>query len=159
MAAPRKTFRIEETAAAWVARRAEAFIAPSHMPPPALGPNGDTARVGEELSAVTRGAAEATQRILAAAEEIDQLAAHLAVTLKGRAEQDTALDISEAVIRIFEACNFQDLIGQRIGNALKTLRSKDAALGEEAERYLHGPRRDDEDGHMTQAEIDELFGF
>jgi chemotaxis protein CheZ len=87
-------------------------------------PNGDIERLGLdaahltrialELDAVVNGTAQATQKILAAAEEIDQAADNLSAALKGRIEQDVAQDIRDLVIRIFEACNFQDLIGQRI---------------------------------------------
>ena len=63
------------------------------------------------------------------------------------------------MLRIFEACNFQDLIGQRVGKVMKTLTSDPLPLGaDEAAPDLHGPRLDHDDGHMTQSEIDALFG-
>ncbi len=68
------------------------------------------------------GTAQATQKILAAAEEIDQAADSLSAALKGRIEQGAAQDIRDLVIRIFEACNFQDLIGQRITKVMATLK-------------------------------------
>ena len=88
----------------------------------------DMTRIAHELDAVTAGTAQATQKILAAAEEIDQLADNLSAALKGRLEQELAQDIADSVLRIFEACNFQDLIGQRVAKVMKTLTADDEAL-------------------------------
>lgn len=178
MAGPRKVFRIEQTAAARVGRGVDAAsipLQPVSVPlgstaiaaaEPADGPShdgettSDLARIAHELRAVTDGTAQATQRILTAAEHIDQLADNLSAALKDRIEQDAAQDISDLVITIFEACNFQDLIAQRVGKVLKTLKFDDAPVPiDDAAPLLHGPRLDDDDGHMTQAEIDALFGF
>jgi chemotaxis protein CheZ len=130
-------------------------------------------RIAHELEAVTSGTAQATQKILAAAEEIDQLANTLAAGLKGKLEQNLAQDISDLVIRIFEACNFQDLTGQRVAKALATLKFVEQhvshALDEiktamqarppvDSMQYLHGPRLDSDSGHISQSEIDALFG-
>ena len=145
MAEPRKVFRIEQTAAARLARRVDA------------APGSDLTRIAHELDAVTGGATQATQKILAAAEQIDQLADNLSAALQGRIEQDLAQDISDLVIRIFEACNFHDLIAQRVDKVMKTLNS-DAPAPDEATPQLYGPRLVHDDGHMTQAEIDALFG-
>jgi chemotaxis protein CheZ len=129
-------------------------------------------RIAQELDAVVGGTAQATQKILAAAEEIDQAADNLSAALKGRIEQDVAQDIRDLVIRIFEACNFQDLIGQRVTKVMATLRliedhmarviaetkyTPAASIVEDGERYLHGPRLDSDRGHVTQAEIDAMF--
>ena len=84
----------------------------------------DMTRIADELDAVTAGTAQATQKILAAAEEIDQLADNLSAALKGRLEQELAQDIADSVLRIFEACNFQDMIGQRVAKVMKTLAQK-----------------------------------
>ena len=118
------------------------------------------------------GTAQDTQKILAAAEEIDQAADNLSAALKGKIEQDAARDIQDVVIRIFEACNFQDLIGQRVTKVMAILKSVEehiARVVEEARhappsplaadglQYLHGPRLDSDRGHVTQAEIDAMF--
>jgi chemotaxis protein CheZ len=165
MAEPRKIFRIEETAAAYLTRGAARA--------PALSPRGsgarldeeavDVTRVARELDAVVSGTHEATQKILAAAEAIDQAANTLSAALKGRIEQGLAEDILDHVIRIFEACNFQDLIGQRTGKvmaALNAARLKTApkAARQQATQYLHGPRLDTDRGHATQADVDAIFG-
>ena len=123
-------------------------------------------RIADELDAVTAGTAQATQKILAAAEEIDQLADNLSAALKGRLEQELAQDIADSVLRIFEACNFQDLISQRVAKVMKTLSIEDTrecstrqerrAAAAEA-RDLHGPRLDSDKGHLSQSEIDAMF--
>ncbi len=128
-------------------------------------------RIANELLAVTNGTEQATQKILAAAEAIDQLANNLAAALKGKIEQDLAQDIQDLVIRIFEACNFQDLIGQRVNKVMMTLKFVEdhitSVLDEiknmstrpsaEAAQYLHGPRLDEDDGHASQTDIDAIF--
>jgi chemotaxis protein CheZ len=131
-----------------------------------------TARLAHELAAITSGTEEATRRVLAAAEEIDQAANNLSAALKGKLEQDLAQDIRDIVIRIFEACNFQDLTGQRVAKvttALALVEEKVARLiGEVASastqaarkdgaQYLNGPRLDRDRGHVTQNEIDAMF--
>lgn len=116
-------------------------------------------RIARELEAVTAGSTQATHKILAAAEEIDQLADNLSAALKGRIEQDAAEDIADAVLRIFEACNFQDLIGQRVTKVMQALIS--GALTDAPDdpaSDLHGPRLDTDRGHLSQREIDALFG-
>jgi chemotaxis protein CheZ len=115
------------------------------------------ARIAHELDAVTAGTAQATQKILAAAEEIDQLADNLTAALKGRIEQESAQDIADSVLRIFEACNFQDLISQRVAKVMKTLKPSDAPELGPDDPALHGPRLDDDKGHLSQGDIDAMF--
>ena len=128
-------------------------------------------RIANELLAVTHGTEQATQKILGAAEEIDQLANSLSATLKGKIEQGLAQDIQDLVIRIFEACNFQDLSGQRISKVMTTLtfieehvtqvldeiKNMSTRPSGDAAQYLHGPRLDDDSGHVSQVDIDALF--
>jgi chemotaxis regulatin CheY-phosphate phosphatase CheZ len=205
MAAPRKIFRIEEAAAARLARgigRSDGPPQHSEMmqalatlrgvmaavPSPTakaeaavkaqsqwLGVEAEQIiRIAHELKAVAAGTEQATQKILAAAEGIDQLANTLAAALKGRTEQDLAQDIADLVISIFEACNFQDLTSQRVTKVMSALKfiedHVDRALDEiknapnppaaddDDARYLHGPRLDIDSGHMSQSEIDAMFG-
>jgi len=186
MPEPRRIFRIENTAAArrvHPARGAPAFshggeivqalaalqalmAAAPTLPSPSAGASHDTARqaddmarVADELDAVTAGTAQATQKILAAAEEIDQLANNLSAALKGKLERELAQDIADSALRIFEACNFQDLIGQRVAKVMKTLKVDEAlpAPANDAAPDLHGPRLDDDKGHLSQREIDAMF--
>ena len=68
-----------------------------------------------------------------------------------------AVHIADNVLRIFEACNFQDMIGQRVAKVMKTLTQKDAAMAADAGPDLHGPRLDSDKGHLSQSEIDAMF--
>ncbi|MTI00646.1 protein phosphatase CheZ [Roseibium sp. RKSG952] len=78
-------------------------------------------RVTNELDAVVSGTEGATETILAAAEFIDETANTLSARLQAQ-DSELAGDIQDRVIQIFEACNFQDLTGQRITKVVGTLR-------------------------------------
>ena len=78
-------------------------------------------RAARELDAIAENAERATQQILDAAEEIEDAASTLAASVKRKQAQALAQDIHDHVIRIFEACNFQDLSGQRIAKVVATL--------------------------------------
>jgi len=128
-------------------------------------PSAPRTRIAGELEAVMQGSEQATQKILAAAEEIDQAANTLSAALKGDAEQGLAQDIRDRVIAIFEACNYQDLISQRVAKvmaALGLIESQIAGtlmeLGRDAAPPLHGPRLPDDRGHVSQSEVDAMFG-
>jgi chemotaxis protein CheZ len=128
-------------------------------------------RIAKELDAVVKGTEQSTQKVLAAAEEIDQAANNLSAALKGKTEQDLAQDIRDIVIQIFEACNFQDLAGQRVTKVMATLKLiedhvvhvldefKNAATARrhDGTQYLHGPRLDSDPGHASQADVDAMF--
>lgn len=128
-------------------------------------------RIAQELHAVVEGSERATQKILAAAEEIDIAANNLSAALDGKIEQDLAHDIQDLVIQIFEACNFQDLIGQRVVKILATLNFVEDHIARVLEEIktgvasaqrngahaLHGPPLAGEYGHATQADVDALF--
>lgn len=85
-----------------------------------IGPQ--MARVGRELDAVIAGTEQATQSILKSAEDIDQIANTLTSMIKGSYELGLVQDLRDHVVRIFEASNFQDLTGQRIGKVIATLK-------------------------------------
>jgi chemotaxis protein CheZ len=78
-------------------------------------------KVTNELDAIVVGTENATESILAAAEVIDTTAADLAATLVQEGNRAQATDIQDQVVKIFEACNFQDLTGQRITKVVRTL--------------------------------------
>jgi chemotaxis protein CheZ len=144
------------------------------------GLNKPDRRASRELDAVAGGAEHAIQQILAAAEDIDEAANTLSAALKHEQERALAHDIRDQVIRIFEACNFQDLAGQRISKVLATLKFvedrvarmmdiwggidafKDLTAAALAARsagpaLLNGPKLEGDSGHATQAEIDRIF--
>jgi chemotaxis protein CheZ len=68
----------------------------------------------DELDAVVAATAHATGEILDRAEALERLAATL--------PPGPAAEISDAVTRIFEASNFQDITGQRITKVVRTLK-------------------------------------
>ncbi len=136
-------------------------------------------RVARELDAVVEWTERATQQILTAAEDIDQSARALIGFLQGEQAHGLANGIRDQVIRIFEACNFQDLSGQRISKVLATLKfvehhvmsmmdiwggretfetiAPPAAEDAEDAKLLNGPKLDDDPGHVSQDDIDALF--
>lgn len=123
------------------------------------------ARVANELDAVMKGSEQATEKILAAAEDIDQAANNLSAGLKNEVEQELAQDIRDRVIQIFEACNFQDLTSQRIAKVMATLERIDQQNSGPLDRLAHveaapsvrGPRLESDRGHASQRDIDYLF--
>ena len=126
-------------------------------------------RAGRELEAIVRATEEATHTIMGAAEEI-----------MGADATDPAAykeTVDSAVMRIFEACSFQDITGQRITKVVDTLAhveerltairdvwgGEDAAPAagpataprEDGRHLLNGPQLDGEG--VSQSEIDDLF--
>lgn len=143
------------------------------------GCNGhELSRVTDELDAVVFGTEQATETILAAGEQIDEKASVLVDRLSG-SNHGLAVDIQEQVVQIFEACNFQDLTGQRITKIVHTLRFVEERIvrmmdiwgGIESFRdievelehrlgdqgLLNGPALDNDAGIASQDDIDALF--
>ena len=137
-----------------------------------------TARARRELAAIVGGTERATQSILQVAEEIDQAANALSASVRGSHEQGLAHDVQDRVVQIFEACNFQDLTGQRVDHVVTTLKFveehiarliaiwhgieqfKPVVFGDEAggdQRFLNGPKLPEDRGHSTQDAIDTMF--
>src|ERR1700681_3602598 len=79
---------------------------------------GEMAKVNGELGAVVGGTEQATQQILEATEAIDQAATALSKNTSPDQQKLLSEEIQERVISIFEACNFQDLTGQRISKVM-----------------------------------------
>jgi chemotaxis protein CheZ len=123
------------------------------------------ARIAGELEAVIGDSELATQKILAAAEDIDQAANNLSAALKGDFENGLAQDIRDRAIQIFEACNFQDLTSQRVAKVMATFaglerqiaRALDELAGVNAAPPMHGPRLAGDPGHVSQSDVDSLF--
>ncbi len=124
----------------------------------------DMVRARRTLDAVCKDSEAATQKILAAAEDIDQTANNLSAALEGKIEQELAQDIRDRAVQIFEACNFQDLIGQRLAALMTALTAAEQHIAPPREPHaptmepaVHGPRLDGDRDHLSQAEIDVLF--
>lgn len=134
------------------------------------------AHAAGKLGAAVEGMEKATEKILKSTEVIDDSARALAATLKDDYKRGLAQEIQEHVVRIYEACNFQDLSGQRIGNVIETLNMIENQVEAMLERHngqpgdapaakpaaspglLNGPRLDGDSGHTSQRDIDALFG-
>jgi chemotaxis protein CheZ len=140
----------------------------------------EMARVNGELGAVVGGTEEATQQILEAAESIDQSASALIKVNSPDQQKLLTEEIQEKVVSIFEACNFQDLTGQRIKKVMTTMKfienhitvMMDIWGGVDAikahappivdtregdAKLLNGPKLEDDVGHASQDDIDALF--
>jgi chemotaxis protein CheZ len=129
-----------------------------------------------ELDAIVNATEVATNNILGSAEDIDDLAREIKERSSDVKIQDHADSIANAVINIFENCNFQDITGQRTGKVVKTINYLEERIltminiwGEEEFEGLAAPednRTDDEkllagpqlEGKgISQNDIDSLF--
>ncbi len=143
--------------------------------------NGDEmAKVTGELGAIVGGTEQATEQILEAAEAIDQAATALASSPSLAQNASLTADISDRVVSIFEACNFQDLTGQRISKVMNTMKFIEHHIIEMMEiwggvdaikahapqvvdtrqgdaRLLNGPKSEGDAGHASQNDIDAMF--
>ncbi len=147
---------------------------------PGASPSDDRiVSMGLQLDAVVEATESATNNILAAAEIIDDHASAMRIQASGNNEIAQIEEISEQVTKIFEACNFQDITGQRINKVVNTLKFiedrvsmmmdilggsaafEDISMPEEVkmdedEKLLNGPQLDSEQ-KIDQSEIDALF--
>lgn len=138
-------------------------------------------KANTELSAVVEATESATERILEATERCEALLGRLVTTVEDNQEVvEIANTLQDEFTRIMEACNFQDITGQRITKIVKTVRFIEDRIiamisiwGAEAfqDLPLNTGRDDDgEDGSdpvlegpqlgnegISQAEIDALF--
>jgi len=131
-------------------------------------------RAARELDAVVDSTERAAHQIMDAAELIAQ-AAELLSASKDHG-QELAQEIRGNVLRIFEACNFQDISGQRIAKVMamlqfveqRIIRMMDIWGGADALRdfaappdsvagFLHGPKLAGDSGHISQADVDTLL--
>ena len=140
----------------------------------------EMAKVNGELGAVVGGTEQATQQILEAVEAIDQAATALANNVTPDQQKRLSEDIQERVVSIFEACNFQDLTGQRINKVMQTMKFIEQHINEMMNiwggvdaikthvppvvdtregdaRLLNGPKLDGDAGHASQDDIDAMF--
>lgn len=139
-------------------------------------------RVAGELDAVVESTERATSTILGAIEEIETNASMLRAMRTSAAGRENIDAILERVIIAYEACNFQDLTGQRISKIVGVLKFVEEHLDRMIEAFggldsfkdilgvgptkpdinderslINGPRLDDDPGHVDQGDIDALF--
>src|SRR4051812_49011501 len=140
----------------------------------------EMAKVNGELGAVVGGTEHATQQILEATEAIDQAATALSKNVTPDQQRMLSEEIQERVISIFEACNFQDLTGQRISKVMNTMKFIEQHIYEmmniwggvdaikahatpvvdtrdDAAKLLNGPKMEGDVGHASQDDIDAMF--
>ena len=78
-------------------------------------------QASEELGAVVNATEIATNTIITCTEEIEEIIHELRAQLPEGYQSSRVNDMNEAVVKIFEACNFQDLTGQRITKVVRAL--------------------------------------
>lgn len=132
--------------------------------------------VTQELDAIVTATERATNAILESAEKVDLLAEQVQSTGSDTTSRQLAGDIRDTVITMFEACNFQDITGQRISKVVKTLQFIEDRINrmidiwgeetfdniqtsqeeiDEESKLLNGPQLANQG--VTQADIDKLF--
>lgn len=134
--------------------------------------------MSDQLGAVVGDTENATNAILEAVETIENSNESLELNASTPEETEITEAISNAVMKIYEACNFQDITGQRISKVVGTLTFIDERiskmieiLGGEQELVeleiaeqevqmdddieLNGPRAEGQE--ISQDEIDSLF--
>src|SRR5882724_5034754 len=141
---------------------------------------GEMAKVNGELGAVVGGTEQATQQILEATEAIDNAATAMSKNISPDQQKLLSEEIQERVVSIFEACNFQDLTGQRISKVMSTMKFIEQHINEMMNiwggvdaikahappivdnregdaKLLNGPKLDGDVGHASQDDIDAMF--
>lgn len=139
------------------------------------------ARASAELTAVTSDVGRGVHAILGICEELDATIHRLKA--EGALSAENADHLSERLVLVFQACDFQDLAGQRIANVRGLLDELDrrivtwrfgaapaakAATGTggaipgwggnaRATELENGPRLQSDAGHLTQADVDRLL--
>src|SRR4051812_34201207 len=137
-------------------------------------------RVAGELDPAVEATEAATTTILAAAEEIETNASMLRAAGVAIGNNDCVGAILDRTVMLYEACNFQDLTGQRITkivgvlkfveerldkviggwgglDAFKELVAGEGGCGAGELALLNGPKLDEDPGHVDQNDIDALF--
>ena len=135
--------------------------------------------VTHELDEVVLDTERATESILSCCEDIEKHIDVISLQASSADERAEIEALSEKVVNIYEACNFQDITGQRINKVVNTLKFieerlevmmaiwggrdsfsgidvPDREVGHEDELLLNGPARSD-DAQVSQDDIDALF--
>lgn len=136
--------------------------------------------IENELDAIVTQTESATNVILEATEIIDSNVGNLTAALKEESHLNMAGEIQDETVKILEACNFQDITGQRISKVVKTLKfvservnvmmeiwggeekfeeimpvQAEKAEGDKA--LLNGPSLETDTDTVAQDDIDALF--
>ncbi|WP_029030065.1 protein phosphatase CheZ [Salinarimonas rosea] len=139
-------------------------------------------RVAGELDAVVTATEEATGSILSGLEDIETHVNMLRASGGTKGSGDEIGAILDRVISMYEACNFQDLTGQRITKIVNVLKFVEERLDrmidvwggldafqeliqhevlgpkvDDEKALLNGPKLEEDAGHVSQDDIDSLF--
>jgi chemotaxis protein CheZ len=129
-------------------------------------------RLQTELAAAINDMDQGTHKVLRCAEAIDESARALCATLKDDFKRGLAHEILEQASHVYEACNFQDLAGQRINKAITALKMAEQQIARlyelwggvnqtpvppSADKLVNGPKLAGDGGHADQSEIDRMF--
>jgi chemotaxis protein CheZ len=101
----------------------------------------------DELDAIVGHTAAATNEILDVCETLEGVAGRV-----GGAEAEA---LGTAVTRIYEACSFQDITGQRIGKVVSALKAIEARVAQVTSRFgaaAHGPPPESVPAQRTEEE-------
>ena len=135
--------------------------------------------VASELDAIVISTERATQQILEAAEKVEALTREIQSHGGDNYVSRLAEDINETIVSMYEACNFQDITGQRITKVVRTLKYIEGRImamidiwgpdniaeiipkvhedhKDEEAKLLNGPALENQG--ISQDEIDKLFG-
>lgn len=139
-------------------------------------------RVAGELDAVVSATEEATGSILSGLEDIETHVNMLRASGGAKGSGDEIGAILDRVVSMYEACNFQDLTGQRITKIVNVLKFVEERLDrmidvwggldafqeliqheaiapalDDEKGLLNGPKLEEDVGHVSQDDIDNLF--
>ena len=140
---------------------------------PANAENGHIGTAAIQLDAVMKATEEAAHGIMDAVDEIQN------VVSSSNLDKETQAKITDATTRIYEACNFQDLTGQRINKVMKALEFTEEKINRLVKLFasdgsviideLKKATEEREDAHLlngpqlpgaapSQSDIDAMFG-
>lgn len=132
-----------------------------------------------ELSAVVKATEEATTAIMQVAEHLDETVREVTSLVTDSYAVSRLNEMSEQITKLYEACSFQDLTGQRITKVVKTidyieerietmqviwgkkdleklpLPEEDGIIKKDGDLELHGPQAANQ--AISQDDIDKLF--
>jgi chemotaxis protein CheZ len=104
----------------------------------------------DELDAIVEHTASATHNILESCETLDEVA--------GSLSGETAAKLQDATTRIYEACSFQDITGQRITKVVGTLKTIEMKIAQIVMTFGEHAGTDSPAAAVTSTDADLLNG-
>jgi chemotaxis protein CheZ len=104
----------------------------------------------DELDAIVEHTATATNAILSSCETLDEVAAGLS--------GEAASQLQDATTRIYEACSFQDITGQRITKVVSTLKAIEHKIAQIVSTFAPGEREISAEAVVEPEEVSLLNG-